>query len=223
MRKHAAQYRAQWDRYLTGVLWAYRNTPHEATSEKPSFLLIGLDCRSPTEAALLPPNSVESVELDDYRTQLTQSLSVARELAAKNIQKAQTKYKIQYDRKVKSLPHKVGDWILIKFPQEESGATRKLSRSWHGPYRIELVSSTGVVAVKVYFPQEGSIQVHAQRVTQCPANFPSGYYWYRNRRKGPGRPPKWLDRMMTSKTADVTDNADDAGTEADENRAEELH
>ena len=32
--KHAAQYGAQWDRYLSGVLWAYRNTPHEATGEK---------------------------------------------------------------------------------------------------------------------------------------------------------------------------------------------
>ena len=76
----------------------------------------------------------------------------------------------------------------------------------------------GVVAVKVYFPQEGSIQVHAQRVTKCPVNFPSGYYWYGNRRKGPGRPPKWLDQLMTSQTVDdVTDNADDAGTDIDAN------
>ena len=107
--------------------------------------------------------------------------------------------------------------MLVRFPQEESGANRKLSRPWHGPYRIESVSLTGVVAVKVYFPQEGSIQVHAQRVTKCPMNFPSGYYWYGNRRKGPGRPPKWLDRMMTSNTVDdAPDNADDAGTDTDE-------
>ena len=193
LRKHAAQYGAQWDRYLSGVLWAYRNTPHEATGEKPSFLLFGLDCRSPTEAALLPPNSLESMEMSDYRTQLIQSLSSAREIAATSIQRAQVKYKKQYDKKAKPLPHEVGDWILIRFPQEETGANRKLSRPWHGPYRIESISSTGVVAVKVYFPQEGSIQVHAQRVTKCPPNFPSGYYWYGNRRKGPGRPPKWLD------------------------------
>ena len=68
LRKHAAQYGAQWDRYLSGVLWAYRNTPHEATGEKPSFLLFGLDCRSPTEAALLPPNSLETMELSNYRS-----------------------------------------------------------------------------------------------------------------------------------------------------------
>ena len=39
LRKHAAQFGVQWDTYLYGVLWAYRNTPHESTGEKPSFLL----------------------------------------------------------------------------------------------------------------------------------------------------------------------------------------
>ena len=38
LRKHAARFGAQWDRYLPGVLWAYRNTPHDSTGEKPSFL-----------------------------------------------------------------------------------------------------------------------------------------------------------------------------------------
>ena len=30
------------DRYLPGVVWAYRNSPHESTQEKPSFLLFGI-------------------------------------------------------------------------------------------------------------------------------------------------------------------------------------
>ena len=43
LRKHAARFGGQWDRYLPGVLWAYRNTPHTSTGEKPSFLLFGVD------------------------------------------------------------------------------------------------------------------------------------------------------------------------------------
>ena len=39
LRKHAARFGNQWDTYLSGVLWAYRNTPHTSTGEKPSFLL----------------------------------------------------------------------------------------------------------------------------------------------------------------------------------------
>ena len=28
--------------------------------------------------------------------------------------------------------------------------------------------------------------------------FPAGYYWYGGKRKGPGRPPKWVDRLLQS-------------------------
>ena len=44
LRKHAARYGVQWDEYIVSVQWAYRNTPHEATGEKPSYLLFGMDC-----------------------------------------------------------------------------------------------------------------------------------------------------------------------------------
>lgn len=41
LRKRAAQFGNQWDRYLPGLLWTYRNTRHDTTGEKPSFLLFG--------------------------------------------------------------------------------------------------------------------------------------------------------------------------------------
>jgi len=58
LRKRACQFGNQWDNHIPGLLWAYRNTPHDTTGEKPSFLLFGWDCRSPTEAALLPSDPV---------------------------------------------------------------------------------------------------------------------------------------------------------------------
>lgn len=64
------------------------------------------------------------------------SLSSARELAAKTIQNAQAKYKNYYDRNVRKTELKVGDWILVYFPHEETGRNRKLSKPRHGPYRI---------------------------------------------------------------------------------------
>ena len=51
--------------------WAYRNSPHESTREKPSFLLFGLDLRSPTEVALLPSSSVDPADISDYREDVT--------------------------------------------------------------------------------------------------------------------------------------------------------
>ena len=35
LKKHASQFGNQWDRYLSGVLRAYRNTPHESSAEPP--------------------------------------------------------------------------------------------------------------------------------------------------------------------------------------------
>ena len=196
LRKHAARFGVQWDQYLAGVLWAYRNTPHESTGEKPSFLLFGMDCRTPTEAALLPPTQLMPTEVEDYREEVILSLSSARDLAAKAIRKAQKRYKTQYDRKSTKKKYRVGDWVLVKFPHEETGKQRKLSRPWHGPYRVVSHENPDVTVVKIYFPQETHIQIHQTRVTPCPEDFPAGYYWYGRKQHSPGRPPRWLETHL---------------------------
>ena len=176
--------------------------PHEATGEKPSYLLLGIDCRTPTEAAHLPLVEPVLTDVMDYRDALVHSLSLARELAATSIQKAQVRYKHYYDRSAKIVHYSVGDWVLVRFPGEETGRLRKLSRPWHGPYRVVAVAEPNVTVVKVYFPQEKQIQIHTLRVQPCPHNFPAGYFWYGGRRKGPGRPPKWVDTLLQSKQRD---------------------
>lgn len=196
LRKHAARFWVQWDRLLSGVLWAYRNTPHESTHEKPSYLLFGFDCRTPTEAALLPLTEIEPTDVMDYREELTMSLSSARKLAAEAIHQAQKKYKGDYDKKTLPRDYRIGEWVLVKFPADETGQMRKLSRPWHGPYRVTEQNNPDVTVVKVYRPQDGAIQVHKTRVTPCPAAFPAGYHWYGNRRSSPGRPPRWVDRLL---------------------------
>lgn len=89
LRKHAATFGTQWDRYLPGVLWAYRNTPHDSTGEKPLYLMFGKDLRTPTEAAFLSVHPLEPDTVEDYQEELTLSLTSARELAAAAIQQAQ--------------------------------------------------------------------------------------------------------------------------------------
>ena len=119
LRKHVSRFGMQWDTYLSGVLWAYHNTPHSSTGEKPSFLLFEFDCRHPTEAATLPTKQLNATDITDYLEELVLNLSSARALAAKSILKAQQNQKDQYDRHTNSSKLKVGDWILIHFPHEE--------------------------------------------------------------------------------------------------------
>ena len=94
LRKHAASYGPQWDKYLSGVLWAYRNTPHDSTGEKLSFLLFGVDCHSPTDAVFLLTAISPGISFTDYRQELMASLHSAWKLATQSIQEAQQQYKI---------------------------------------------------------------------------------------------------------------------------------
>lgn len=120
-------------------------------------------------------------------------LSSARELATKAIQKAQKKNKRLYDRKATDRKLRVGDWVLVKFPHEETGRYRKLSQPWHGPYRVVECRDPDITVVNVYFPQDKPIQIHQTRVTPCLVDIPSGYYWYGRKRHSPGKPPRWIE------------------------------
>ena len=121
LRKHADTYGCQWDRYLPGVLWAYRNMPHEATGEKPSFLLFGMDCRTPSQAAYLKPTDLYPTDVDDYRTEMKLAITSARKLAATKIQQAQ-KYKAMYDKRVNCTEKsfQIGQWVLAHFLQDNT-------------------------------------------------------------------------------------------------------
>ena len=218
LRKHAANFGSQWDRYLSGALWAYRNVPHDSTKEKPSFLLLGIDCRTPTEAALLPPHELEPTEVTDYREEMVLSLSTARKLAAEAIKSAQVQYKKTYDKLSREMDYQLGDWVLVKFPQEETGRQRKLSRPWHGPYRIVERNDPDVTVVKVYAPQDGPIQVHQMRVAPCPPELPAGFFWYGSRRSSPGRPPKWVNQLLEGEL--FSEPEDPAQESAEESVAE---
>ena len=92
LRKQAATHGTQWDYYLHSVLWAYHNTPHETTDEKPSFLFFEYNCRTLSEATLLSPSPLDPTAASGYREQ------VIRDLAVRSIREAQMNYKRLCDR-----------------------------------------------------------------------------------------------------------------------------
>ena len=49
-------------------------TPHDSTGEKPSFLMLGLDLRSPTEAAYLNPSMGRPNTVEGYKEKFMLSL-----------------------------------------------------------------------------------------------------------------------------------------------------
>ena len=102
----------------------------------------------------------------------------------------------------------MGDWVFIKFPAEETGQNRKLSNPWHGPYCVLSRRDPDVTATKVYFPQEGQIQVHQQRVTRCPPDLIAGYYLYGPKKHSSGRVPMWIERLIEKESPSETSITD---------------
>ncbi len=113
-------------------------------------------------------------------------------LAAKSIRQDQQRHKTLYDRKATTRDFKLGDWVLVRFPQEETGKLRKLSRPWHGPYRVVSKREPDVTVVKVYAPQDGQIQVHQGRVSHCPPHFPTGFFCIGIEGRAANDPPNGL-------------------------------
>ena len=127
-------------------------------------------------------------------------------------------YKQQYDKRATytTSPLKTGDWVLVRFPQVKTGAARKLSRHWHGPYQITSLTAPTVSVTKVYFPQDQSICVHESQVKQCPDKFPGGFYWYGGKRRRRGRPPRWVCAVLDSVDPTVTASSPTSVTDHDD-------
>ena len=163
---------------------------------------------TPSEASNLPDTPLQLGTVEVYRDELILGLSSARELAVASIQKAQARYKENFDRKAKTVPWKRGDWVLVYFPQDETGIT--------------MVIDPDVSVVKVYFPQDNTIQVHQSRVKPYPSQFPSGLYWYGGRKFHQGCSPKRVQEILEECMGENTKPNDPVANVLDECMDEKL-
>ena len=61
-----------------------------------------------------------------------------------------------------------------------------------GPFE----SSLEMILISLYFPGNAPIKVHQNRESHCPKEFPAGYFWYGGKRKGSGKPPRWVEELL---------------------------
>lgn len=66
-----------WDKHLPYVLFAYRSCLQQSTGESPFFLLYGRDPRLPSDEALDVRVDRRTVDIEDYKGELTQHFSEA--------------------------------------------------------------------------------------------------------------------------------------------------
>lgn len=124
-----------WDRYMTGALFAYREIPQSATGFAPFELLYGRIPRGPTQllyeawSGQTDNNALQTV--NEYVVNLKQSLTEMVDLAQKSVREAANKQKVcKFKSPLRTL--EVGTKVLVLLPLE----TNKMLLRWRGPFPI---------------------------------------------------------------------------------------
>ena len=76
---------SNWDKHLPYVLCAYRTSPQESTKEPPFFLLYRRDSRLPTDQALSPQPPCDVIDVDTYKSEVSQGLSAVWKLTREQV------------------------------------------------------------------------------------------------------------------------------------------
>ena len=168
LSKSVRKYGRDWDQHLPYLLFAYRVAVQESTQMSPFYLLYGREPRVPTETALTQPRTVYQVDLLDYCSELVVHLFDAWALAHQNIKKAQSKQKTQYDKRSTAPKVKVGDRVMVYFPDQVKGKVWKLARPYHGPYEVITLTNTNTEVCLVGSSKNDSIFVVLDRIRACP-------------------------------------------------------
>ena len=125
-----------WDRYLSAVLFAYREAPQESLGFSPFELLYGRTVRGPLaihRELWTKENGNPDVKLTyQYVVDLKERLGETCDLTQRMLSKSSAKYKRYYDRNKRSRTLKVGDKALILLPTDHN----KLLMQWKGPYSV---------------------------------------------------------------------------------------
>ena len=125
-----------WDRYVSSLLFAYREAPQESLGFSPFALLYGRSVRGPmTILRELWTNEQPNNEIKTtYQCviDLKDRLSETCDLAQRMLQNSSCRYKKYYDQRKRSRDLNIGDQVLVLLPTDNN----KLLMQWKGPFRV---------------------------------------------------------------------------------------
>ena len=135
--KFANEFHADWDEYVSDVLFAYRTTRHSTTKYSPFYLTYGRKPILPIDVEYLP----EEIDKEDSDTLLDRTYEIIKttqtnEQVLQNIKKAQEQYKERYDEGITLEDYKIGDKVLKHIGAYTHRKDVKFHNPWTGPYYI---------------------------------------------------------------------------------------
>lgn len=122
-----------WDEVLPIALMALRSHINDTTGTTPYYLVHGTEMRLPVDELFgTDPATTTSTPLHG----LSVKLQRLRERVARYEEQQRARYKESYDRNRECIRFKVGNRVLLHFPNIPATQSRKLTLHWRGPYTV---------------------------------------------------------------------------------------
>ena len=145
-----------WDREIQKLAFAIRTSINETTGETPAFLMFGRDIKGPLDMMVgdpvegPPPNTLEHVQIQEYKTSLLKNLKCAYFTAMEHSEIQKLNQKTKYDLHTSIKQYNEGDLVWVAIPTSQIGGnviSGKLQPSYQGPCQItkQLTPSTFVI------------------------------------------------------------------------------
>ena len=166
---------SDWDENLECVLFSYRTSVHATTKYTPFYLMYGREAVLPPQLqteckdgndVLFSMTGIES-KAQEYATNLEEVRTEVFTEVTSNIQNAQVKQKLYYDRMHARTGFQLGDRVLLRNMRNLTRKRGKLTKEWSGTYELcgnglyRLKNESGEILKKKY--NSAQLKIYQQR------------------------------------------------------------
>lgn len=137
LRSYVAPDQKDWDEKLPAIMFSYRSAVHESIGCSPAEALQVRKLRLPIDVlctSMVPDFKSKSLGLDDIIEKMRLTRTNIRTQAEKSLKTRQRQYDKGKKRSTQHIEH--GDRVYWKKPITKKGLSPKLSKIWHGPYKV---------------------------------------------------------------------------------------
>jgi len=155
-----------WPDRLPASLAAYRMTPHSVTGISPNMAMMGRKVLLPASLIVQPPEEPVAVSTP-FAAEFRQNMRNAHASVRSATSRAAKTQKNYFDKHVRGPPFALNQLVWLYWPRPLlRSRSRKLTRSWSGPWRIVEFKTTIVVVVQNVKTNKKQT-VHVDRLIPC--------------------------------------------------------
>lgn len=161
--------RAGWVEELPNVLWAHHATLKMSNGETPLSLTYGSEAVIPAEIGI-PTHRTMMVRTETNEEEMRLNLDLLqerREEAAIREAKYKAKVERYYNRRVRPVIFKPGEFVYRRNEASRVEDQRKLGPKWEGPYRVTEAYQNGSYKLYTTDDQEVPRKWHAVNLRKC--------------------------------------------------------